>query len=133
MFQGSRSHDEDTGDLFRQSTRQGQESDWPLRAATTLEQAIRRPRPVDNGLLLDSLLLNTAMAAIQYKQMLNQLTGAMHASAWLVPVHGVTKVREEVGRHNTLDKLISALAKAQCNFEQGWLRVSFMCTVFTPI
>jgi len=95
-----------------------------LCGATTLEQAIRKPRPAGKGLPLDASLLSGAMAAMHYQQTLNKMTGAVHAAAWLDPERGVTVVREDVGRHNALDKLIGALAKANCNFDQGWLLVT---------
>lgn len=95
-----------------------------LCGATTLEQAIRRPRPVGSGLALDASLLSGAMQSMHDKQSLNQLTGAVHAAAWLEPERGIVCVREDVGRHNALDKLIGALAKTQCDFEAGWLLVT---------
>lgn len=95
-----------------------------LCGASTLEQAVRRPRPVGKGLALDASLLCGAMADMHNKQSLNQMTGAVHAAAWLEPGRGVIAVREDVGRHNALDKLIGSLAKAQCNFEGGWLLVT---------
>ena len=64
------------------------------------------------------------MLQMQQKQALNQLTGAVHAAGWLTPEHGVVTVREDVGRHNALDKLIGSLARANSNFEAGWLLVT---------
>ncbi|MDD4914017.1 MAG: formate dehydrogenase accessory sulfurtransferase FdhD [Methylococcales bacterium] len=95
-----------------------------LCGASTLEQAIRRPRPVGAGLPLNAALLGAAMAQMHQKQTLNQLTGAVHAAAWLDSARGVTTVREDVGRHNALDKLIGSLARSGCNFEGGWLLVT---------
>jgi FdhD protein len=95
-----------------------------LCGATTLEQAIRHPRSVGKGLPLDAALLSAAMFEMQQKQTLNQLTGAVHAAAWLDSVRGLSTVREDVGRHNALDKLIGSLAKANCNFDAGWLLVT---------
>ena len=96
-----------------------------LCGASTLEQAIRPPRPVKQGLTLNADLLNGAMADMYKKQTLNQITGAVHAAGWLTPAQGVTVVREDVGRHNALDKLIGALSKGDCNFEtDGWLLVT---------
>lgn len=95
-----------------------------LCGASTLEQAIRRPTPVGAGLPLDADLLSAALRDMPSKQTLNQLTGAVHAAAWLDPDRGIIAVREDVGRHNALDKLIGSLAKAGCNFDKGWLLVT---------
>lgn len=95
-----------------------------LCGATTLEQAIRHPQPVGMGLILPSEHLVAALHEMPAKQSLNLMTGAVHAAAWLDPERGITIVREDVGRHNALDKLIGALAKSGCNFDQGWLLVT---------
>ncbi|MCQ8130678.1 formate dehydrogenase accessory sulfurtransferase FdhD [Methylomonas rivi] len=95
-----------------------------LCGATSLEQAIRRPNPVGAGLPLEAETLAQALRDMPGKQTLNQKTGAVHAAAWLDPLRGITAVREDVGRHNALDKLIGALAKANCNFNDGWLLVT---------
>lgn len=95
-----------------------------LCGSTTLEQAVRAPRPVGQGLILQASQLTAALTQMQQQQSLNQLTGAVHAAAWLEPEHGVIAVREDVGRHNALDKLIGALAKANCRFDGGWLVVT---------
>ena len=95
-----------------------------LCGASTLEQAIRRPRPVGEGLPLDAAMLSVAMDDMYQKQSLNQITGAVHAAGWLEPERGVVSVREDVGRHNALDKLIGSLAKANRDFEGGWLLVT---------
>ncbi|MGD0960588.1 MAG: formate dehydrogenase accessory sulfurtransferase FdhD [Methylomonas sp.] len=95
-----------------------------LCGASTLEQAVRQPRPVGAGLPLDAALLSSAMDEMHKLQTLNQLTGAVHAAGWLEPERGVRMVREDVGRHNALDKLIGALAKSNADFEAGWLLIT---------
>ena len=95
-----------------------------LCGATTLEQAIRPTKPVGAGLPLDAEVLCAALREMPGKQTLNQLTGAAHAAAWLEPERGIVTVREDVGRHNALDKLIGSLAKANCDFNAGWLLVT---------
>lgn len=95
-----------------------------LCGATTLEQAVRPPRPVGQGLILEASQLTQALSEMHQRQSLNQLTGAVHAAAWLQPERGIVTVREDVGRHNALDKLIGALAKVNCDFGGGWLVVT---------
>ncbi len=95
-----------------------------LCGASTLEQAIRHPRPVGQGVSLNAALLSRGFAEMVEKQSLNKLTGAVHAAAWLHPERGIVAVREDVGRHNALDKLIGSLAKAGSDFENGWLLVT---------
>lgn len=53
-----------------------------------------------------------AIANIQPQQALQQATGATHACAWVDELGNISLVREDVGRHNALDKLIGALAKS---------------------
>lgn len=94
-----------------------------LCGATTLEQAIRQPPLVGAGQTLDVDLLNKGFSVLQQKQTLNNLTGAVHAAAWLT-AEGIANIREDVGRHNALDKLIGCLSRRECPFEEGWLLVT---------
>ncbi len=95
-----------------------------LCGATRLEQAVRQPPPVGPGLTLDAARLRQAMDDMYQQQTLNQITGAVHAAGWLSADYRMDKVREDVGRHNALDKLIGALAKSNTDFSQGWLLVT---------
>lgn len=95
-----------------------------LCGATTLEQAIKPVRSVGSGTTITANQLQHGFKAIDQKQNLNRLTGAAHAAAWLNTDQQIVCVREDVGRHNALDKLIGSLAKMQCDFNNGWLLVT---------
>lgn len=82
-----------------------------LCGASTLKQAIRQPGPVHGSLTVNADELMAAFAEIKQQQKINKLTGSVHAAAWAVPGTGIVAVREDVGRHNALDKLIGALLR----------------------
>jgi FdhD protein len=85
-----------------------------LCGAESIAQAMRVPNPQ----VLVPVLQNISHSAVQLaftqiktQQVLNLATGATHACAWADENGNVKLVREDVGRHNALDKLIGALAK----------------------
>lgn len=67
--------------------------------------------PAACGAPIDPAALHRAMAAMAGRQQLHHATGAVHAAAWADPQGTLVCVREDVGRHNALDKLIGALAQ----------------------
>jgi len=94
-----------------------------LCGAESLEQALRLPQQVvASSLSFNQEAIQKALRQIQTRQKLQQLTGATHASAWVRPDGEVLMVREDVGRHNALDKLVGAIAK------QGDGREGFVLT-----
>jgi FdhD protein len=85
----------------------------------SLEEA-RRPTPiVSTRCQFDSEAIVTAMAALPVAQTLNAETRAVHAAAFWTPLRGLVFLREDVGRHNALDKLVGALTRAAVSASQG--------------
>ncbi len=77
----------------------------------SLAEALRPLPPLTTaGPVLTSAEVERAVAAIRDWQPLHDLTGAVHAAAYWRPGDGIVAAREDVGRHNALDKLVGALA-----------------------
>jgi FdhD protein len=86
-----------------------------------LEQVARELLPVSHVRAMAPSVLVAGMQAMQLRQPLQQHSGATHAAAWIDETGQVTCVREDVGRHNALDKLIGALAQQKTDFSRGAL------------
>jgi formate dehydrogenase accessory protein FdhD len=81
-----------------------------LCGAESLDQVARPVAPVPVGGVVGASALHAAMAALKDSQVLHQATGAVHAAGWASWDGRLLLAREDVGRHNALDKLIGALA-----------------------
>lgn len=81
-----------------------------LCGAESLGQVFKTPTvTVSNPAVLSRAAIHRALHALSAKQPLQQQTGATHACAWVNNQGDVLCVREDVGRHNALDKLLGAL------------------------
>lgn len=78
----------------------------------SLQEASRTlPSVSDIGTVVDASMLLQAVQALREHQHLNAVTRAVHAAAAWSPTLGFGPVREDVGRHNALDKVIGALLR----------------------
>jgi FdhD protein len=75
----------------------------------SLEEATRPPPAVPAGLRLQAAQIAAACATLAPAQALSQVTRAVHAAGFWTAEAGLVAVREDVGRHNALDKLAGAL------------------------
>jgi FdhD protein len=85
----------------------------------TIEQAMRHPVPITHCYAIVDDVLLLGMQKMHQLQPIHAKCGATHAAAWMSLAGDITCVREDVGRHNALDKLMGALAKQGQDFSQG--------------
>lgn len=77
--------------------------------------ALSRPLPtVPTPLALEPNAIFAALEEIAWRQVLGRATGAVHAAALCRPDGAIALVREDVGRHNALDKAIGARVRQTC-------------------
>lgn len=89
----------------------------------SLKQAIRPIEPVQSVQVADDVI-QTGLKNIKQYQQLQQVTGATHAAAWCDLEGNIVLTREDVGRHNALDKLIGAHVKAGLSPHEGFVLVT---------
>ncbi len=87
----------------------------------TVGQAIRPVSRVGPGPSVTHAELHEAIAELARRQPLNERSGSVHAAAWVRPGHGIELVREDIGRHNALDKTSGALVRAEADLSAGFL------------
>ncbi len=78
----------------------------------SLEAAVPEPSRVAEGITVNPEDIRAALAALAPAQALNASTRSVHGAAFWMPGTGLLLVREDVGRHNALDKLVGAVRKA---------------------
>ncbi|AQV97302.1 sufurtransferase FdhD [Cupriavidus necator] len=85
----------------------------------SLDDVMRVPRPVQSTASFDPSVFDAAFAALHNRQTLLRDTGATHAAGWLRADGTLVLVREDVGRHNALDKLAGALSSGNEDTKTG--------------
>jgi FdhD protein len=86
----------------------------------SLSEALRPvPSIAATPLALPAADIAAAMSALRQTQVLHDRTHAAHAAGFWVPGRGLAALREDVGRHNALDKLAGALLRARIDSRSG--------------
>ena len=88
----------------------------------SLEAATAPPRRVEADLRVKAGTIFEAMSALRGHQQMNAETHAVHAAGfWSVADRRIVAAREDVGRHNALDKLAGALARSNTDPASGFV------------
>jgi FdhD protein len=96
----------------------------------SIEEALKAAANVSSvSLTVSGTDIADAMASLSANQPLNAETRAVHAAGFYIPGRGMIAVREDVGRHNALDKLIGHLARSRISGSEGAVIMSSRLSV----
>ena len=93
------------------------ESSCGLCGMENLAEVARPLPPVAPHAAIAPAAIFAALDELPALQALNRRTGAAHAAAWATETGRVAELREDVGRHNAMDKLVGAMAR--CGWPMG--------------
>jgi FdhD protein len=95
----------------------------------SITEAVRPSAIVALGRNFSPREIMTAMQTIPALQPINIETRAVHAAAFWMPARGIVALREDVGRHNALDKLAGALAEDKVAASEGMVLLTSRVSV----
>jgi FdhD protein len=104
------------------------ESSCGLCGIDNLAEVARALPPVAAHSAIEPGAIFAALAALRPLQNLTNRTGAAHAAAWVSSEGTIGLLREDVGRHNALDKLVGAMASAGQPLSPGFVISTARCS-----
>ncbi|MFK7840657.1 MAG: formate dehydrogenase accessory sulfurtransferase FdhD [Sphingorhabdus sp.] len=114
--------------VFERARTRVAESSCGLCGLENLE-LVAQPLPqVRDHRSIDKAHIFKALETLQGHQPMNQKTGGVHAAGWVDANGDIRCVREDVGRHNALDKLIGALKREGQSLSAGFILTTCRCS-----
>jgi len=93
-----------------------------------LDHAIRPLSPITSALKVKAGVIHQSMQNLSKRQVQNKITGALHAAAFVTASGEILCVREDIGRHNALDKLIGHMMQQKINPAEGFALITSRCS-----
>ncbi len=115
--------------VFTRARQRVSESSCGLCGMDNLEEVMRPLPPITAHIEIADAAIFQALSSLRMHQTLNAATGSAHAAAFCAPDGSILLTREDVGRHNALDKLIGALAKAGVDIGGGFVVLTARCSL----
>jgi FdhD protein len=115
--------------LTRRQRRLAGPSGCGLCGLDSLAEAVPTPPRVPSGPAFPAAMIAEALRQLRPAQTLNEATRAAHAAGFWHPDRGMVALREDIGRHNALDKLIGALARQNIPGHSGILLLTSRVSV----
>lgn len=115
--------------VFARARQRVSESSCGLCGMDSLEEVMRPLPPVTAKIDVPDIAIFSALSELRTHQTLNAATGSAHAAAFCAPDGSILVTREDVGRHNALDKLLGALARAGVNVDTGFILLTARCSL----
>ena len=114
--------------VFTRARQRVSESSCGLCGMDNLEE-VMRPLPKVKALIdVPGTAIFSSLAQLRSHQALNVATGSAHAAAFCAPDGSILMTREDVGRHNALDKLFGALANKDIVASSGFVLLTARCS-----
>ena len=115
--------------VFARARQRVSESSCGLCGMDNLEEVMRPLPRVTTQIDVGEAVIFSALSSLRSHQTLNAQTGSAHAAAFCAPDGAILLTREDVGRHNALDKLIGALARAEIDISAGFIILTARCSL----
>ncbi|MBA4740938.1 MAG: formate dehydrogenase accessory sulfurtransferase FdhD [Burkholderiales bacterium] len=90
----------------------------------TLEATLAKTKQVTNTTRFDNFAIQRAITSLSDTQVMNHGVGTFHGAAWADCAGDIVCVREDVGRHNALDKLIGVMCSELDKDREGFVLIT---------
>ncbi len=93
-----------------------------------IADVVRVTEPVPHTVRPSAQAILKAAAELPKQQTMNRFNRTVHGAAWVTLAGDIVHVREDVGRHNALDKLVGALAEQGTDLTTGFVLMTSRCS-----
>ena len=114
--------------IFTRARTRVSDSSCGLCGIESIGEALRPLPAVSGSIKTSRVAIAKALHALHDHQPLNQISGAVHAAAYCNTDGEILCAREDVGRHNALDKLIGAMGRNDMDMSAGFVLLSSRCS-----